>query len=98
MCASPRLKTWLLQVLPEKTVAVLLFLAPHHKASRSARSAPSTFKLDFAVVESAAAAGPVEQISDSQSAPAFTLPSPPALPTQVYSWPPDTDVRHSGCA
>ena len=85
ICASSTLKIWLLQVLPDKTVAVLLYLAPHHKASRSARSVPSTFKLDFTVAESMAAAGPVEQISDSQSAPAFTLPSPPPMPTQVHS-------------
>ncbi len=90
ICASITLKAWLLQVLPEKTVAVLLYLAPHHKASRSARSAPSVLKLDFTVAESAAADGPVEQISDNQSAPAFTLPSPPPMPAQVYSWLPDT--------
>ena len=77
-------------MLPEKTVAVVLHLAPQHKASRSARSMPSTLKLDFTVAKSAAAAGPVEQISDSQGAPAFTLPSPPPTPDHVSLWPFDT--------
>lgn len=68
-------------------MAVVLYLAPHHKASRSARCMPSTLKLDFTVAKAAAAAGLVEQISDSQSAPAFTLPSPPPTPAQVHLWP-----------
>ena len=76
-------KFWLLQVLPDKTVAVLMYLAPHHKASRSARGVPSSLKLDFTVHESAAAADPVEQISDSQSAPSVSLPAPPPSPVQV---------------
>lgn len=70
-------------MLPEKTVALLLYLAPRHKASRSARSVPSTLRLDFNVDESAPAAGPVEQVCDSQSAPSVTLPSPSPRLAQV---------------
>ena len=84
---SSRPKLWLLQVLPERTVAVLMYMAPHHKASRSARSVPSSLKLDFTVLESVAAAGPVEEISNSQSMPAVSLPGPPPSPAQVDRWP-----------
>ncbi len=73
----------IVQVLPEKTVSLLLYLAPHHRASRSTRSVPSSLKLDFTVDESADAVGPVEQISDSQSSSAATLPSPPPMPARV---------------
>lgn len=64
-------------------MAVLLYLAPHHKASRSARGVASCLKLDFTVDESAEAAGPVEQISESQSLPLVSLPCPPPMPTTV---------------
>ena len=74
---------WNAQLLPDKTVAVLLYLAPHQRASRSARSTPSTLKLDFIVDESAPSTGAVEEVSDSHSWPPGILPSPPPVPAQV---------------
>ena len=64
-------------------MAVLLFLAPQHKASRSARSVPSTLRVDFVVDDSAERTGAVESTSQDQSWPEAPLPAPPPMPTQV---------------
>ena len=72
-------------MLPDKTVAVLLYLAPHQRASRIARSTPSTLKLNFTIDESAPSTGAVEEVSDSRSWPPGILPSPPPVPAQVVA-------------
>ena len=64
-------------------MAVLLFLAPQHKASRSARSVPSTLRLDFTVDDLAERTGAVEPTSQDQSWPEAPLPAPPPMPPQV---------------
>ena len=64
-------------------MAVLLFLAPQHKASRSARSVLSTLRLDFTVDDLAERTGAVEPTSQDQSWPEAPLPAPPPMPPQV---------------
>lgn len=66
-------------------MAVLLFLAPQHKASRSARSVPSTLRLDFQLDESAERTGAVEPASQEQSWLEAPLPAPPPMPPQVLA-------------